>query len=139
MSNPTRSKSLSPKQTIRAYNASQTKEDKKICNLLMKEIDQHLKGSESKVWHGHPVWFLDGNPIVGYAKLKDCVQLLFWSGQSFGEKGLQPEGTFKAAEKRYTSSAEVHTKDLRRWLKKAKNIQWDYKNIVKRRGRLVRI
>lgn len=125
--------------TIRAYNASQPKEAKKICNRLMKEIHQSLKGAESKVWHAHPVWFLDGNPIVGYGKLKDSVQLLFWSGQSFGVPGLEQEGSFKAAQKRYTSVDQINTKDLRRWLKKSKAIQWDYKNIVKRRGRLVRI
>jgi len=28
--------------------------------------------------------------------------------------------------------------DLKRWLKKASDIQWDYKNSVKRKGRLER-
>jgi hypothetical protein len=32
--------------------------------------------------------FLHGNPIVGYSKLKDCIRLLFWSGQSFDEPNL---------------------------------------------------
>ncbi|MBI5405150.1 MAG: DUF1801 domain-containing protein [Candidatus Kerfeldbacteria bacterium] len=133
------SKPVSGQPTISAYNSAQTGEWKKICELLRKEIDATLKGAESKVWHRNPVWFIDGNPVAGYGKLKDCVQLLFWSGQSFKEKGLQNEGTFKAAEKRYLTAAEVDTQDLRRWLKKAKTIQWDYKNIVKRRGKLVRI
>jgi hypothetical protein len=96
-------------------------------------------GSECKIWHRHPVWFLEGNPIVGYHKLKDCVRLLFWSGQSFGERGLAPEGTFKAAEARYTSVGEVGESDLVTWLGKAVEIQWDYKNIVKRKGKLVRV
>ncbi|MBL8759582.1 MAG: DUF1801 domain-containing protein, partial [Phycisphaerae bacterium] len=30
-------------------------------------------------------------------------------------------------------------KDLKRWLKKSVAIQWDYKNIVKRKGRLDRL
>lgn len=127
------------KQTIRSYNAAQTGEAKKICALLMKEMNQHLKGADSKLWHGHPVWFLNENPIVGYAKLKGDVELLFWSGQTFKEKGLHKEGSFKAAEARYTTSVDVNTKDLRRWLKKAKAILWDYKNIIKRRGKLVRL
>ena len=59
-----------------------------------------LPDAEQKIWHAHPVWFLNGNPIVGYSKLKECVRLLFWSGQSFDEPGLQKEGSFKAAEKR---------------------------------------
>ncbi|MEI9959182.1 MAG: DUF1801 domain-containing protein [Ferruginibacter sp.] len=84
--------------------------------------------------HAHPVWFLDGNPIVGYSKLKSCVRLLFWSGQSFDEPTLQNEGSFKAAEMRYTSAEQINVKDIKRWLKKAKDIQWDYKNIVKRKG-----
>src|SRR5215471_20804737 len=123
---------------IRAYNAAQSAGDKGICEALAKTIDAHMPGAENKIWHRHPVWFLDGNPIVGYSKLKDCIQLLFWSGQSFEEDGLQPEGTFKAAQARYTSADEINTKDLKRWLSKSKKIQWDYKNIVKRKGVLER-
>jgi len=121
---------------VKAYNTKQAKEDKKICQLLAEEIDKNLPEAENKIWHAHPVWFLDGNPIVGYSKLKDSVRLLFWSGQSFDEPGLQNEGSFKAAEARYTSVDQVNVKDLKRWLQKGKKIQWDYKNIVKRKGKL---
>lgn len=124
---------------IIAYNRKQTKSDKLICNTLAEEIEKHLKGSENKVWHAHPVWFIDGNPIVGYSKLKDSVRLLFWSGQSFGEPGLENEGSFKAAEKRYTDVKQIKKTELKRWLKKARDIQWDYKNIVKRKGKLLRL
>jgi hypothetical protein len=64
--------------------------------------------SSPEIWHAHPVWFLDGNPIVGYSKLKDSVRLLFWRGQSFAEEGLNDEGSFKAAEARYTSVKEIN-------------------------------
>ena len=127
------------RKEIKAYNAAQSAGDKRICNSLAKAIDQHLPNAENKIWHRHPVWFLDGNPIVGYHKLKDSVRLLFWSGQSFDEPGLAPEGTFKAAEARYTSDDQIAVKDLKRWLKKAVEIQWDYKNIVKRKGKLERL
>ena len=125
--------------TIAQYNSLQEGESKKICQILKEEIDKNLLKSESKVWHAHPVWFLDGNPIVGYAKLKDSVQLLFWSGQSFDEPGLEVEGTFKAAQVRYKTVDEINISDLKRWLKKSALIQWDYKNIVKRRGKLEKI
>jgi len=124
---------------VQAYNNSQSAENKKICNLLAQEINLNLSEAENKIWHAHPVWFLNGNPIVGYSKLKDSIRLLFWSGQSFDEEGLQKEGSFKAAEVRYTSAKEINTKDLKRWLKKSKEIQWDYKNIVKRKGVLERL
>ena len=107
--------------------------------MLAQQIDNSMLGSESKIWHAHPVWFLDGNPIVGYSKLKGSVRLLFWSGQSFAEASLQPEGSFKAAEARYTDVKQINIDDLKRWLDKSKKIQWDYKNIVKRRGKLERI
>ncbi len=123
---------------IVAYHAAQPGSEKRICDVLAKAIDLHLPGAENKIWHQHPVWFLDGNPIVGYSKLKDCIRLLFWSGQSFDEPGLAAEGSFKAAETRYTSVDQIVAADLERWLKKAVEIQWDYKNIVKRRGRLER-
>ena len=124
---------------VLAYNRIQSKTDAAICTMLAEEIDHHLPNAENKIWHRHPVWFLDGNPVVGYSRLKDSVRLLFWSGQSFDEPGLTAEGSFKAAEARYTSADEVNKKDLKRWLDKAKKIQWDYKNIVKRRGVLERL
>ncbi len=126
-------------EDIQAYNDSLAEGDKEIGKLLCKEIDRSLPRAENKIWHAHPVWFLDGNPIVGYSKLKDCVRLMFWSGQSFGEPGLSPEGSFKAAEARYTDASQVDVEDLKRWLEKSEKIQWDYKNIVKRRGELVRL
>lgn len=122
---------------IQAYNAAQP--DSSLCDALAAAIDRHLKAAESKIWHRHPVWFLDGNPIVGYHTLKGCVRLLFWSGQSFDEPGLVPEGSFKAAEARYTAADQISAKDVKRWLEKAAKIQWDYKNIVKRKGRLERL
>lgn len=126
-------------KTIQNYNDTQTEADKAICNKLFEAINRALPEAESKIWHAHPVWFLDGNPIAGYSKLKNCIRLLFWSGQSFEEPGLQNEGSFKAAEKRYTSTDEVNTANLERWLAKARNIQWDYKNLIKRKGVLERL
>lgn len=124
---------------IREYNDKLSKSDKEICDVLAKLIGEELTEAESKIWHGHPVWFLEGNPVVGYSKLKDSVRLLFWSGQSFDEDGLLPEGSFKAAEARYTDVSQINIGNLRRWLRKSIEIQWDYKNIVKRRGRLERL
>jgi hypothetical protein len=121
------------------YNQAQTPSDKAICRLLAEQIDRALPDAENKVWHAHPVWFLDGNPIVGYSKLKDCVRLLFWSGQSFKEKGLKKEGTFKAAEARYTVADQVDTQTLGRWLAEARDVQWDYKNLIRRKGKLERL
>jgi hypothetical protein len=121
------------------YNDAQSAGDRAICQLLAEQIDRGLPEAENKIWHGHPVWFLDGNPIVGYSKLKSCVRLLFWSGQSFEEEGLEKEGTFKAAEARYTAADQVDPQDLQRWLGKARDIQWDYQNIVRRKGRLERL
>lgn len=125
--------------TIQAYNEAQTPDDQAICAILVREIDAALPDAESKIWHRHPVWFLDGNPIVGYSRLKTSMRLLFWSGQSFDEPGLVPEGTFKAAEARYLSADDIDVAALRRWLEKARSIQWDYKNLVKRKGKLERL
>ena len=123
----------------REYNKSLAPQDRNICNLLAREIDQALPEAENKIWHAHPVWFLDGNPVVGYSKLKVHVRLLFWSGQSFEEEELKKEGSFKAAEVRYTAADQVNRQNLKRWLAKARDIQWDYKNIVRRKGRLERL
>ena len=124
---------------IKTYNEKQAQTDKEICDLLASNIDSVLKEAESKIWHAHPVWFLDGNPVVGYSKLKDSVRLLFWSGQTFEEEKLVDLGKFKSADIRYTSKDLIKLTDLKRWLKKSREIQWDYKNIVKRKGKLIRL
>lgn len=118
------------------YNAMQSPDDRRICDRLAAEIERVLPEAENKVWHAHPVWFLDGNPIVGYSKLKGGVRLLFWSGQSFKTPGLKPEGKFKAAEARFTAAEEIDTALLAGWLAESREIQWDYQNIVRRKGRL---
>lgn len=125
---------------IRAYNTAQKGEDKKICQALAELIDTHLTKSENKVWHRHPVWFLDGNPIVGYSKLKAGVRLMFWSGADFGEASLKPgTGKFKDASITYTAVDQISDREVKSWLSKSKKIQWDYKNIVKRKGELERL
>lgn len=124
---------------VQDYNNAQSSTDREICNRLAALVDENLTDAENKIWHAHPVWFLEGNPIVGYSKLKNDVRLLFWSGQSFDEEQLANEGSFKAAEFRYTSVDQINPSDLKRWLKKAREIQWDYKNIVKRKGVLIRL
>jgi hypothetical protein len=126
-------------QAVRTYHDTLEPIDKAICGLLFELIRKELPHVEFKIWHAIPVWFVDGNPIVGYGKLKDCVRLLFWSGQSFDEAELKNEGKFKAAEKRYTSVAEIDLEALIRWLQKAVAIQWDYKNIIKRKGVLEKL
>lgn len=125
---------------IQSYNDKQTPSDIEICDLLAGIIDRELAGSESKIWHSHPVWFLDGNPIVGYSKQKKGIRLMFWSGADFEEEGLNIKGEkFKDASVFYNHAAEIKTKDLKHWLNKSKEIQWDYKNIVKRKGQLKKL
>ena len=130
---------MSTSDEIGEYHERLTPADQAICARLRAEIAALLPDAESKVWHAQPVWFLDGNPVVGYSRLKDSVRLLFWSGQSFEEAGLQAEGKFKAADARFTDAAAIDPVALRRWLQKAREIQWDYKNIVKRKGLLERL
>lgn len=125
---------------VQAYNNSKLPEDQLICDLLAKEINLHLPEAENKIWHAHPVWFLDGNPIVGYSKQKSGIRLMFWSGKSFEEEKLNVlGGKFQDASIFYNSADEINGKDLENWLQKAKEIQWDYKNIVKRKGVLERL
>jgi uncharacterized protein YdhG (YjbR/CyaY superfamily) len=125
---------------IKAYNDKQTPGDKEICDRLATIIDNELTEAENKIWHAHPVWFLDGNPIVGYSKQKAGIRLMFWSGADFEEEHLNVKGEkFKDASIFYNNVSDIKPKDLKRWLKKSREIQWDYKNIVKRKGKLERL
>jgi hypothetical protein len=126
-------------KAVQEYNNAMSPGDKAICQKLSEIIDKYLPEAENKIWHRHPVWFINGNPVVGYSKLKGGIRLLFWSGQSFDEPDLLPEGSFKAAEARYTKVEQIDIDLLKCWLDKSVKIQWDYKNIVKRKGVLERL
>lgn len=125
---------------ILKYNEEQDANHREVCDVLAREIDRHLPGAEAKIWHAHPVWFLDGNPIVGYSKQKPGIRLMFWSGADFEEPGLNVLGKkFKDASVFFNDASEIEKPEVRRWLKKAQAIQWDYRNLVKRKGRLERL
>jgi hypothetical protein len=127
-------------QDITTYNKQQPDPFNEICDLLSLTISNELIESESKIWHAHPVWFLDGNPIVGYSKQKKGIRLMFWSGSDFDEENLNVRGPkFKDASIFYNHVSEVNSKELIGWLKKAREIQWDYKNIIKKKGKLERL
>ena len=123
---------------IQEYNQSLAEVE--LCNKLATLIDQNLKNAENKIWHSHPVWFLNGNPIVGYSKQKKGIRFMFWSGAGFEEPGLNIRGDkFKDASIFYNSLEEINTSDIKRWLEKSVQIQWDYKNLIKRKGKLEQI
>lgn len=126
---------------IEAYNEGQaTVEERQICHALAAMICELLPEAENRIWHRHPVWFLDGNPIVGYSKQKAGIRLMFWSGASFEEDQLQPgTGKFKDASVFFTDPDQIKRTDMKRWIRKSKSIQWDYRNIVKRKGKLIRL
>lgn len=125
---------------INEYHSALTDSDHEICVLLAQTINNVLTEGECKIWHRHPVWFLDGNPTVGYSKQKKGIRLMFWSGADFDEAALSERGQkFKDASIFYNQVSEVNIDDLKRWLQKSREIQWDYKNLIKRKGRLERL
>lgn len=125
---------------ILTYNQQFSSDDREIVEKLAKIINENLPEAENKIWHSHPVWFLEGNPIVGYSKQKAGMRLMFWSGKSFEEKKLNIlGGKFQDASVFFNSVEEINENDLKNWLQKSREIQWDYKNIVKRKGQILRL
>ena len=125
---------------IQNYNQQFSSDDREIVEKLVKIINENLPEAENKIWHSHPVWFLEGNPIVGYSKQKAGIRLMFWSGKSFEEEKLNIlGGKFQDASVFFNSVEEINENDLKNWLQKSREIQWDYKNIVKRKGELLRL
>lgn len=126
--------------SVQKYNDALDQNDAAICNVLFSFIEKNLSVSECKIWHAHPVWFINENPIVGYSLQKRGVRLMFWSGADFDENKLCVVGKkFKDASIFYNDVSEIDLIDLERWLKKSIAVQWDYKNIVKRKGTLIRL
>ena len=125
---------------IQNYNQQFSSDDREIVEKLVKIINENLPEAENKIWHSHPVWFLKGNPIVGYSKQKAGMRLMFWSGKSFEDEKLNIlGGKFQDASIFFNSVEEINENDLKKWLQKSREIQWDYKNIVKRKGQLLRL
>ena len=125
---------------ILTYNQQFSSDDREIVEKIAKIINENLPEAENKIWHSHPVWFLEGNPIVGYSKQKAGMRLMFWSGKSFEEEKLNIlGGKFQDASVFFNSVEEINENDLKNWLQKSREIQWDYKNIVKRKGQLLRL
>jgi hypothetical protein len=118
---------------VAKYHKGLLQNDRVICQTLFGIIDDSLTKAEVKVWHGHPVWFLNGNPIVGYSKKKAGIELLFWSGQTFDVEELVSIGKFKAAGITFTELIEVKKTKIKSWVQKSKKIQWDYSNLPKNR------
>ena len=129
---------INPKSDeITEYSKSQIKQFADICDKLRNEIEKTLSNASSRIYYSMPVWFINGDPIVGYNASSKYVNLLFWSGQSFGEPDLIAAGKFKAAQIRYHSVKDIDVKALRRWLNKSKKYIWNYQNIRKNTGKLV--
>lgn len=120
-------------EDIAAYHDAQSESDKAICLSLFEAISASVPEAEGKVWHGHPVWFIGANPVVGYSRKKNGIELLFWSGQSFEAGGLMPIGKFRAAGHSFGSVIEIDPASVKAWLEQSRSIQWDYANLAKTR------
>ena len=110
---------------IGAYAKKLKPKQKAVIDTLRKTIDAALPKATSKVWHGHPVWFIGENAVVGYTARPTGVAVLFWNGQEFDEPLLEPVGKFHAAQVKYADLAGIDAKLLARWLRKAKTDIWD--------------
>lgn len=119
---------------IDEYALSLTVDERDMCALLDKHIVAALPNAVGEVWHGHPVWFLDKNPVVGYHRQKDGLRILFWSGQSFVDTRLTPVGKYKAAGMSVASVNDFDTGEFDGLLRQARTIQWDYAKLPKRRS-----
>jgi hypothetical protein len=109
------------------------------CDTIRELLDDALGREGSKLYHGAPVWFLDGNPIAGYSIKKEGIAVLFWSGQGFVEPGLRAVGKYKAAELLVPEGRAVPVEPMKKWLAESKRVMWDYKNLAKKQGVLEKL
>ena len=122
-------------KTVAAYVKAQKPGLAAVCRLLRKEIDATLPMAGAKIYHAIPVWFIAGNPVVGFSvTAKKQVNLLFWNGQAFDEPDLEAVGKFKAAQVQFGDVEEIDKKKLKKWLKKAGKDIWDYAGMRKKRA-----
>jgi len=117
---------------VAAYSQARPAALRGLCDLLRELIDAALPKATSKLWHGSPVWFVGDNPVVGYNATAKAVNLLFWNGQAFDESGLQPVGKYRAAQATFRDAAQIDSRVIRRWLKKAQADVFDSKAFFKK-------
>lgn len=113
------------------YNNELAPDFQALAKQFCANISETVPQAQGKLWHGHPVWFIDGNPIAGYSLKKAGLEVLFWSGQSFQKPGLKALGSFKAAATPLQSEGDFAA--INEWLQEAIVIQWDYSNLPKKR------
>jgi hypothetical protein len=111
------------------YNQGLADAECALAAALVEVFESKLPAAEGKVWHGHPVWFLDGNPLMGYSLKKAGIEVLFWSGKSFATEGLRPIGKYQAAGISIETIEDVAK--VGAYMTETKSIQWDYKNLPK--------
>ncbi len=116
---------------IQEYNSKLDDSHREIAQGLCDLVSQALPNAEGKVWHGHPVWFLDGNPIAGYNLKKSGIEVLFWSGKSFATAGLSPVGKYQAAGIAIETADDVDK--VTPFMAEAGSVQWNYKDLPKLR------
>lgn len=120
-------KSAGKADGVSAYEKKQKPELAAVCKLLRQEIDGTLPMSGAKIYHSMPVWFIAGNPVVGFnVNAKKKVNLLFWNGQAFKDPDLEAVGKFYAAQVQFSDVEEIDKKKLKKWLKKAGKDIWDF-------------
>ena len=125
-------------ETVADFVAALGAGQRAVFEILMENVQKNLPEGKPRLYHGSPVWFIAGNPILGLSLKQGKVELLFWSGQSFREEGLVPVGKFKAAERLYADPEEVDEGKLGKWIGESRTIIWDYKNMRRNAGKLAR-
>ena len=113
------------------YNQGLAAAERELAEALVALFASKLSTAEAKVWHGHPVWFVDGNPVCGYSLKKAGLEVLFWSGKSFKTAGLRPIGKYQAAGIAVETQEDL--KKVEAFMPEATKIQWDYKSLPKLR------
>jgi len=115
--------------SVAEYNASASEVNSACITAVFREFTRALPTATFKVWHGHPVWFLNEIPVAGYQDHQSGVKVLFWSGKDFNEPALTGIGKHRAAGITYPDISSINTDDLRRWLKLSTEIIWDYRSL----------
>jgi len=130
---------MTAKETIASYISAQKPGLATVCRLLRKEIDAALPMAGAMIYHAIPVWFIAGNPVVGFSvNAKKKVNVLFWNGQAFKEPDLEAVGKFRAAQIQFRDVEEIDKKKLKKWLRKAGKDIWDYAGMRKKKAKATR-
>jgi len=105
--------------TIDAYLAGLGAPQRDIADALVPILDTGATDAVGRVWHGHPVWLIDGTPVAGFKAYPKYVTFMIWGGQLLADESGRLERGARMGTVKLASVDDVDRELFLEWLQQA--------------------